>query len=47
VPDDQRHFISLNAELAKKWDLLIQKKPQPPDAEEWRAVTNKRELIER
>ena len=47
VPDDQRHFISLNAELAKKWDRLIQKKPQPPDAEEWRAVSNKRELIER
>ena len=47
VPNDQHHFIALNAELAKEWKRLIQKKAEPPDAHQWRKVTRKRELIER
>ena len=47
VPTDQNHFIALNAELAKEWKRLIQKKPALPDAEQWSTVTEKREMIER
>lgn len=41
VPDDQKHFIQLNAELAKKWPTITVKKPAPPDADEWTQVKNK------
>ena len=34
VPDEQREFIQLNAELAKVWKPLIEKKPAPDDADE-------------
>ena len=35
VPDDQRHFIALNAELAAQWKPIVERKEAPPDAEEW------------
>jgi len=31
VPDDQKPFTSLNAELAKLWKPIIERKPAPPD----------------
>jgi ferredoxin len=35
VPDDQRHCIPLNAELARGWPVIVEKKPPLPDADTW------------
>ena len=47
VPDAQRPFISLNAELAKVWKPLIERKAPPPDADEWATIQDKAKLLER
>ena len=47
VPVDQREFIALNAELAKDWKTIVEKKDGPPDADEWAKTKNKRSLLER
>ena len=41
VPEDQQQFKALNAELSKVWKPIIERKPAPADAEEWRDVPNK------
>ena len=46
VPDDQQAFIAKNAQLAKQWKPLIERKPAPPDADEWAKVTKKKHLLE-
>ena len=46
VPDQQKAFIAKNAELAKKWQPLIERKPAPPDADEWAKVKEKKQLLE-
>ena len=40
-------FIELNAELAKQWPSIIERKDAPPDAAEWQNKPNKRDLLER
>jgi len=46
LPDDQRQFTQLNAELAKKWPVITEKKPAPDDAAQWEDKPNKlKELI--
>jgi ferredoxin len=47
VPENQRAFIQINADLAKDWPPIIEKKPAPPDADEWAPVKEKRDLLER
>ncbi len=47
VPDDQRAFIALNAELARGWKVIIQRKEAPTDADEWAGVKNKLPHLER
>jgi ferredoxin len=47
VPADQSQFIALNAELAKQWKAIIQKKAAPADADDWREVKDKLHLLER
>ncbi len=47
VPDDQRDFIALNAELAKLWPVITEKKPALTDADAWLGKPHKRELLER
>ena len=47
VPEDQRDFIELNAELAKGWPSITERKDAPEDAEAWQNKANKRELLER
>lgn len=47
VPDDQRDFVRLNADLAKIWKLIIEKRGAPTDADEWAKVKDKRILLER
>ncbi|MEO1767369.1 ferredoxin FdxA [Thiobacter aerophilum] len=45
VPEDQRDFIALNAELAKVWKVITERKDPLPDAEEWAKVKNKRDQL--
>ena len=47
VPEDQRQFITLNAELAKKWPPIIGKKDAPADADDWLNVKDKLHLLKR
>jgi len=47
VPDDQRAFIALNAELARGWKVIFERKDAPTDADEWAGVKNKLPHLER
>ncbi|MDQ8022751.1 MAG: ferredoxin family protein [Moraxellaceae bacterium] len=47
LPADQQHFLDLNAELAKKWPAIVERKDPLPDADEWRDKTGKTDLLER
>ncbi|HLA36100.1 MAG TPA: ferredoxin FdxA [Rhodocyclaceae bacterium] len=47
LPAGQEHFTGLNAELAKKWPVIAERKAPPPDADEWRQKTGKFDLLER
>jgi len=47
VPDSQKDYTSLNAELAKIWKPIIEKKDAPADAEEWAKVKDKKHLLEK
>lgn len=41
VPEGQREYIALNAELAPQWPVLSAKVDPLPDAAEWAEVRNK------
>ena len=47
VPDNQRQFIALNAELSRLWPTITEKKDAPPDANEWNGKPDKADLLER
>ena len=47
VPPDQQAFTALNAELAKVWKPIIERKPAPADADDWKAVRDKLKLLQR
>ncbi len=47
VPSDQQAFTALNAELAKLWPVITERKAAPPDAAEWEDKPGKRALLER
>jgi len=47
IPEDQRQFSALNAELAKVWPVLNARKDPPPDADEWKGVKDKLRYLER
>lgn len=47
VPEGQESFIALNAELAKAWPTITKAKAPPDDADEWKKVKDKLELLER
>ena len=47
VPSSQKDFIGMNAELSKVWKPIVERKPAPPDADEWKDVKEKRQLIEK
>lgn len=47
VPDEQQQYIQLNAELAKIWPVITEKKDALPDADQWAEVKNKLEYLER
>ena len=47
IPDGQESFLKLNAELAKKWPVISEKKDAPADAKQWEGVPEKLKLLER
>ncbi len=47
LPEDQHHFLALNAELSKLWGAIVAKKDPLPDADEWLGVKDKLHLLER
>ena len=47
VPEDQRQFMKINADLAKSWPVITEKKDAPPDAAEWDDKPNKLQYLER
>ena len=47
VPDAQKEFTALNAELAKQWKPIIERKPAPEDADAWAKVKEKKHLLEK
>lgn len=47
VPPDQKNYTALNAELAKDWPVITEKKPALPDAAQWDNVKDKLKYLER
>ncbi len=47
LPDDQRNFLQLNAELTKIWPVITEIKPPPDDADEWNGVADKLQYLEK
>lgn len=47
VPEDQEHFLELNAELSAEWPVITQKKDPPADADEWNGKPDKLDYLER
>ena len=46
LKEDQKQFLELNAELAKKWPNITRIKEAPADADEWKTVKDKLPLLE-
>ena len=47
MPSDQKQYLAINADLAKQWPAIIEKKDAPPDADQWKDVKEKSHLLER
>ena len=46
VPEDQNHFIKLNADLSIKWPVITEMKPHPVDAKDWEGVKDKVQYLD-
>ena len=47
LSEDQIQFLELNAELAREWPVITEKKEPLPDADEWNGKPNKLQYLER
>src|SRR6266851_8583794 len=47
VPEEQKKFTALNAELARIWPVITDMKPAPGDADQWKDVKDKLKHLER
>ena len=47
VPEDQKEFIEINAELSKIWPSITRAESALEDADKWADVTEKKQLLER
>lgn len=47
VPDDQKEYIAINAELAKLWPGINEAGDPLPDADDWVDVVDKQVYLER
>ncbi len=46
MQDGDQEYLKLNAELAKKWPNITEKKDAPADADDWVEVKEKRQYLE-
>ena len=47
LPEDQKQYIQINAELSKNWPNINKKKDALPDAEKWDGVPDKLQYLKR
>lgn len=47
LPEDQRHFIQLNADLSQVWPVIDSTSAPLPEAEEWVDRPGKMQFLER
>ncbi|MDA1107754.1 MAG: ferredoxin family protein [Proteobacteria bacterium] len=47
LPEDQKNFTALNAELAKQWPVITEMGEPPADSKEWEGVKGKLAHLER
>jgi ferredoxin len=47
VPDSMRIYIAYNAELAKMWPGIVEKRAALPDADVWKDKPGKGDLLKR
>lgn len=47
LPEAMNQFLDLNAELARNWPVINQKKAPPDDAKDWEEVEAKLQYLER
>ena len=47
LPDDQKQFIEINAELSQKWPVITEIGDVPEDADDWNGVPNKLQYLDR
>ena len=47
VPENQKHFTQLNADLAKVWPEITEKCDPPEDADDWVGVKDKLSHLQR
>jgi ferredoxin len=47
VPAGQESFVAINAELAREWPVITERKDGLPDAKEWEGKPDKLKLLER
>jgi ferredoxin len=45
LPEDQKDFLQINAELSEKWEVITEMKDALPDAEEWANKSGKRDHL--
>lgn len=47
IPEDQKQFIELNAELSKVWPIINEMKDPPADVNEWKEKKDKLQYLKR
>jgi len=47
LPEGQEKFLQINEELSQDWPVITEMKDPPDDADEWREVKDKLQLLER
>ncbi len=47
IPKGQEQFLKLNADLAKGWPVITERKAPPADAKDWDGKADKLKLLER
>jgi len=47
LPENQKDFLQINADLSKVWQPITKRKEPLQDADAWKDKPNKRDLLER
>jgi ferredoxin len=47
LPNEQRNFIAINAELSARWPLISRRQPALDGADAWSQTKDKRHLLDR